>query len=319
MVSYHAAGRISERQGSQRVFAICHLSFLISFEPKARTTSEPESAQVEFVKLQTEGTTIKAVVPNVPYYETLYSTLGTYATDADFNEAEQLSIQLLCHLSRATEKLDTLRSMLGAENKLLTRAIDVGKAGAYVRVHRSRGRDVALSPMYFSENAEIYADTVARAGSNQVKKLMNAVRAMQGIPLSIVQNQKEIAGVTLADDELGLLLRLAQDGAVKPQALPPLMPVKTFSYLPQLPPARRSRQRSETFMKRRWHSCSFQIDSSQKLAPVLGELTGAIADPLIAVADISLLGPASQLLQVLHSCFVIVNPRSHHVRCVAGS
>ena len=99
-------------------------------------------AQVEFVKLQTEGTTIKAVVPNVPYYETLYSTLGTYATDADFNEAEQLSIQLLCHLSRAPEKLDTLRSMLGAENKLLTRAIDVGKAGAYVRVHRRRGRDV---------------------------------------------------------------------------------------------------------------------------------------------------------------------------------
>ena len=79
--------------------------------------------------------------------------------------------------------------------------------------------DVALSPMYFSENAEIYADTVARAGSNQVKKLMNAVRAVQGIPLSIVQNQKEIAGVTLADDELGLLLRLAQDGAVKPPSI----------------------------------------------------------------------------------------------------
>jgi hypothetical protein len=38
-------------------------------------------------------------------------------------------------------------------------------------------------------------------------------QAMQGIPLSIVQNQKEIAGVTLADDALGLLLRLAPMGA----------------------------------------------------------------------------------------------------------
>src|SRR6266478_5704184 len=37
-------------------------------------------AEVEFVKLQTEGKTIRAVVPNVPYYETLYNTLGIYAT-----------------------------------------------------------------------------------------------------------------------------------------------------------------------------------------------------------------------------------------------
>jgi hypothetical protein len=48
MVSYHAAGRISERQSSQRVFAICHLSFLISFEPKAGTTSQPESAYIGY-------------------------------------------------------------------------------------------------------------------------------------------------------------------------------------------------------------------------------------------------------------------------------
>lgn len=176
-------------------------------------------AEVEFVKLQTEGKTVKAVIPNVPYYETLYETLGVYANDAGFNEAESLSVDLLCRLSKAPEKLDTLRSKLGAENKLITRAFDVGKQGSYLRVHRSRGRDIALSPTYFSENADIYADMVAGVGSPQVQKLLKAVRGMQGVPLSIIQKTKEIAGVKLSDDELSLLIRLAQDGAVKPPSI----------------------------------------------------------------------------------------------------
>ncbi len=167
----------------------------------------------------TEGKTVKAVVPNIPYYETLYEKLGDYAVDGGFNEAEQLSIELLCRLSKAPEKVDTLITTVGAERKLLVRAVEVGKQGAYFRVHRSRGRDIALSPTYFSENAEIYADMVAGVGAKQVQKLLTALRGAQGMPLSIVQKNKEIAGVKLADDELNFLLRLAQDGAVKPPSI----------------------------------------------------------------------------------------------------
>ena len=176
-------------------------------------------ADVEFVKLQTQGATIKSVLPNVPYYETLYAVLGTHAVDGGFNEAEQLSIEILCKLSKAPEKLDALKTQLGAELKLVTRAFEVGKRGAYLRVHRSRGRDVALSPTYFSENADIYADMVAGVGSKQVQKIMNALRLMQGIPLSIIQKNKEFAGVKFSDAELNLLMRLAQDGAVKPPSI----------------------------------------------------------------------------------------------------
>lgn len=176
-------------------------------------------AEIEFVKLQTEGKTIKSVVPNVPYYETLYETLGKVAVDGKFNDAEQLSIEILCRLSKAPEKVDTLRSALGVDAKLLTRALDVGKQGAYFRVHRSRGREIALSPTYFSENAEIYADMVAGAGAPQVQKLLKAVRGMQGVPLSVIQKTKEIAGVQLTDDEIKLLIRLGHDGAVRPPSI----------------------------------------------------------------------------------------------------
>ncbi|MFZ0256573.1 MAG: hypothetical protein WAN46_13245 [Gammaproteobacteria bacterium] len=143
----------------------------------------------EFEELRKIG---MAVIANVPYYETLYSTLGIYAADTGFNEPEQLSIELLCRLSKAPEKVDTLISTLGADNKLLTRAIAVGKEGSYVHVHRSRGRDIALSPTYFSDNADIYADMVAGTGSKQITKLMHALRTMQGIPLSLVQQKKKI-------------------------------------------------------------------------------------------------------------------------------
>jgi hypothetical protein len=65
-------------------------------------------AEVEFVKLQTEGKTIKTVIPTVPYYETPYETLGSFAIDTGFNEAEQLSIDLLCRLSKSPENVDRL-------------------------------------------------------------------------------------------------------------------------------------------------------------------------------------------------------------------
>ena len=62
-------------------------------------------AEVEFVKFQTEGRSIKTVVPTVPHYETLYQTLGTFAVDSQFNAAEELSIALLCRLSKSPKKI----------------------------------------------------------------------------------------------------------------------------------------------------------------------------------------------------------------------
>ena len=176
-------------------------------------------ADVEFVKLGTEGKTIKTVVSNVPYYEDLYETLGNYALDIGLNEAEQLSVELVHRLSRSPEKLDTLRTALGVENKVFMRAIEVGKEGSYLRSVRARGRDILLTPNYFSENPEVYADAVAGGGAPQIKKILGALKGAQGYPLSLVEDGKGIGQIKLTDDEIGLLLRLAQDGAVKPPSI----------------------------------------------------------------------------------------------------
>jgi len=145
--------------------------------------------------------------------------LGAFAVDLGFNEAEALSVDILCRLSGSPENVDRLRSKTGADSALLSRTLAIGAEGAYVAIHRSRSRDIAFSPTFFSENAEVYADMVSRAGSRQVRKLLEALRRAQGIPLSIVRRRKDIAGTSLTDDELGLLVRLAHDGAVKPPSI----------------------------------------------------------------------------------------------------
>ncbi len=56
-------------------------------------------------------------------------------------------------------------------------------------------------------------------GSTQVQKVLKLVRSSQGVPLSVIEKTKELAGVQLTDEELNLLVRLAHDGAVKPPSL----------------------------------------------------------------------------------------------------
>src|SRR6266478_5357950 len=106
-------------------------------------------AEVEFVSIQKQGNTIKTVLPNVPYYESLYGTLGDFAaTERSFNEAESLSLEVLRRLSAAPQNLDTLRNDVGAENKLFDRALRLGEEGAYLVKRRARGRTILLSPTY---------------------------------------------------------------------------------------------------------------------------------------------------------------------------
>jgi len=176
-------------------------------------------AEVEFVKLQTTGKTINVVVPNVPYYDEVYSELGDFGRTEGFNEAEQLSIDILCRLAKSPENIDSLRSHLGADETLIKRAFTVGQAGAYLRVHRARGRNIALSPAFFSENSDVFADMVAGAGSSDVRTVLDALRQVQGVPLSLVEKKKEIGGSRLTPAQINMLKRLAQDGAVRPPCI----------------------------------------------------------------------------------------------------
>ncbi len=174
-------------------------------------------ADVEFVRIQTEGNSIKGVLPTVPYYDDLYDRLGEYATnERAFNEAEQLALHLVDRLAKAPDKIDTLRNSTGAEKKLFERNLDIGVKGSYLITRRHRGRDIVLNPVYFSENSEVFADAVASSGADSIRDVLGAVSHAQGWPLSMIEKASRIGKVDIAPDQVQLLKRLAQDGAVKP-------------------------------------------------------------------------------------------------------
>lgn len=175
-------------------------------------------AKVEFVKIMKEGDTIKWILPTVPYYEDLYEQVGEYATSRKLNEPEQLAITILGKLTDSPILQDNLNS-LGADQSLLKRSLKVGTEGNYILKKRFRGKDVLLSPVFFSENAEIYADLVAKTGAKTIEKILRLIKQSQGIPLSVVEATGEIYGTKISNDELNLLKRLASDGAVKPPSI----------------------------------------------------------------------------------------------------
>lgn len=194
-------------------------SYFLDISPLALRPVLEMLAEIEFVKLATSGRTIQKVVPDVPYYESLYETIGAYADEVGLNETEQLSVELLRRLAKSPAKLDSLRERVGADAARFDRAIDLGVHGGYIKRNRHRGKDLLLSPAYFSENAEIFADTVAKAGATGVQKVMAELQRVQGVPLAILERAVKRGESPLSNDDLNLLRRLAADGAVRPPTI----------------------------------------------------------------------------------------------------
>jgi hypothetical protein len=72
-------------------------------------------ADVEFVRLQTEGQSIKAVLPTVPYYDDLYQKLGNFTeNERHLSEPEELAIHIVDRLAKSPENKDALRNATGA-------------------------------------------------------------------------------------------------------------------------------------------------------------------------------------------------------------
>jgi len=176
-------------------------------------------AEIEFVRLAQEGSTIKTVVPDVPYYVNLYRRLGEYASSEGLNELEALTLDVVQRLSVSPQSLDAIRNKTNAEATAINTVFEIGSQGGYARVMRARGKDIAISPTYFSENAESFAQAVAKAGASSVQGVLQALQRHQGVPLSEVTRTAELGGSRLSGDQISLLQTLAGEGAVRPPSI----------------------------------------------------------------------------------------------------
>ena len=176
-------------------------------------------AEIEFVKIDKEGSTIKSILPTVPYFDDVYEIIGEFAdNEKHFNEYEQYALEILKRLSETPLHKSSLFE-IGAEKKTVNRTLDIGTQGGFLVERKARGKNIILSPTYFMENAELYTDLVAKSGAKSIEKINRLLKQSQGWPLAVIEQNQELCGTHLTIDEISLLRRLAFDVAIKPPSI----------------------------------------------------------------------------------------------------
>jgi hypothetical protein len=174
-------------------------------------------AEIEFVRLQKDGRKIKAVLPVIPYFDKLYEGIGDYYESvARPDEFEAITLEIVDRLAGAPHNIDSLSGKLGADKKAFDASIELGVKGGFLISRRARAKTIILNPSYFSENADIFIDHAAKSGASGIQNTLKLIQSSQGWPLSLIEKTMEIGGRLISHDDLLLLKRLAQDGAVKP-------------------------------------------------------------------------------------------------------
>ncbi|RON42943.1 hypothetical protein [Pseudomonas frederiksbergensis] len=177
-------------------------------------------AKIEFIKIQSEGKRIKAILPVIPYYDELYDGIGEYMKDeSEVDEFEALTLEIMDKLAGAPHNIDALAGKLGADRKAFDASIELGEKGQFLLVRRHRSKTILLNPTYFSENADVFADHVAKCGAGTIKRTLELIQSAQGWPLSLIIKTGEISGKKISSDDIQLLKRLAQDGMIKPPTI----------------------------------------------------------------------------------------------------
>lgn len=177
-------------------------------------------AEVEFVDLVTVKKRIEKIVPKIPRFDDVYERIGEYAeNECVLNAHEQATIQILGSLYDSPRSRDSLKNGLGIDSDVFDRVLLVGNKSGITTEQKARGKQIIISPFYFSDNLEGLADAAASAGASALKGVLNKVRDNQGWPISLVQKTQEIGGTKLNPTESALIDKLAREGVLKPPTI----------------------------------------------------------------------------------------------------
>lgn len=175
-------------------------------------------AEAEFVRLDVQGRTVRTVIPNVPYYDDIFSRLTAVADPSNLSEVEWLTLTLADRLASSPLHKESAYQ-LGAERQLVDRVLDIGVQGSFIVEHRARGHSILLSPTYFPDTPSAYADLTAQFGSSRTSKVLNLLRQNQGWPLRLLEEKHELSGTQLDQNDLTVIKTLAGKGFIPPPAI----------------------------------------------------------------------------------------------------
>lgn len=190
-------------------------------------------AEIEYVQLVTKGAKIQSVIPDVPRFQDLYEGVGDYFTFSELNEHEQGTLLILSELQNKPENRDRLISNTGIDNGMFHRCMEIGGHGNYFKEFRARGRNIIVSPFYFSDNLEELADLSVKTGGNDISIVLDVIKNNQGWPLSLIEKRLELGGRRLTESQKNLLIHLCSEGVLKPPSIEFKNTNETFVFTPR--------------------------------------------------------------------------------------
>ncbi len=176
-------------------------------------------SELEFVDVLGSKNRIKSLIPKIPHFKSIYSIIGEFTDDDDFNECELAMLAILNQVYEKPENKQKLINGVPAKPEAIQTSLKYSEASGLIRVHKARGKEIILSPYYFSDNLDGLADLTAKSGSNNISKVLDKLKANQGWPLSMVMRNKEIGGTKLDHVELSLINTMSSEGILKPPSI----------------------------------------------------------------------------------------------------
>jgi hypothetical protein len=142
-------------------------------------------ADAGFVEgMKRSGGKILSFTETVPFYDDLYTRLGSVWHDRNPTELEQQLLLVVHGLSQAPLPVETLENTFGLDRGDLEHLVQVATdSGLMQRVHGIDG-DIAYSPFFGFENPDLLANLVDQHGGEQLALEFAAVRARQGLPIN---------------------------------------------------------------------------------------------------------------------------------------
>lgn len=135
--------------------------------------------------IKRSGGKIQTFTENVPYYDDLYARLGEVWRNRSPTELEKQFLVVVDGLSQAPLPLEELELTFALDHADVPRIVELAlDSGLMQKVHAIDG-DIVYSPFFGFENPELLGGLVEAHGAEQLALEFQAVRAKQGLPISM--------------------------------------------------------------------------------------------------------------------------------------
>lgn len=145
--------------------------------------------ELEWARVEKEGSRIKKVEENVPYFSDIYSIAGEYFENTGHSEIEDATIAICDSLAMSPSTEEEIRKKIGLDDTAYNMILDIGKSGKIIGqyVSSETKEKVLYSPLYWVENPdklETVYKLLKRFGADQVYNALKRIKDYQGLPLA---------------------------------------------------------------------------------------------------------------------------------------